>query len=112
MKFKDRLGKEVTGKEFMSRWKQGMMNIDPYTLNKYNMLSTLIVLIGVFLGIIVSLYRFKEMYWLTITLVGVFLGTLFSLLGLYQRYVELKPLFKLIKQGGIAYEQESTASGY
>ena len=93
--WKDKAGKELSFKEFMARFKKGLEGITPLQQVKAQMNSTLIMLIGILLGIVVSLLTIKTLWWLLIILVGAFFNTLVQYLGLWQK----KKIFERIEKG-------------
>ena len=100
MKFwKDKDGKKLTFKEFMARWKQGIEGITPLQQVKGQLNSTYIMLIGISCGFVISLFGFKNLWWLSIILGAAFFNTLISALGLFQKKIALERIDDLIKGG-------------
>jgi hypothetical protein len=86
MKFlKDKAGNKLTFKEFMHRWKIGIEGITPKQQLKTQLNSTLIMLIGIVAGFIVSLFNLKSFWWGTLILAGAFGNTIVQYIALYQR---------------------------
>ena len=83
--FKDKAGNKLTIKEYMSRWKQGISEITPYQQINIQLRSTMIMLFGVVVGFVITLFNFKTMWWVTLILGGVFGMTFMQLIGLIQR---------------------------
>jgi len=101
---KDKQGNELTAKEFLGRWKQGIQQITPYQQSVINLIGVILVFIGVIVGVYAT---FKSRtWWLFIILVGSFLLTLVSLLSSYQRYSIFKKINKQKEE--IKDEQKST----
>jgi len=90
--WKDRKGNELTFKEFMSRWKYGFNNITSIQKLRTQLSGTRISLIGLFLGLVVSIYAWERMWWVAIVLTGAILNTGVQYLGLRQQYKQLKNL--------------------
>lgn len=88
---KDKSGKEITFKEFMVRWKQGIENINPYQSAKTELMSQTIILIGCLIGLGVSIYN--EQLWLVIILVGSSILVVLSIIGAKQKIKSLKPVY-------------------
>lgn len=100
MKFwKDKDGKKLTFKEFMVRWKLGIEGITPLQQVKGQLNSTYIMLIGIACGFVISLFGFKNLWWLSIILGAAFFNTLISALGLFQKKIAFDRLNELIKGG-------------
>ena len=81
----DKKGKELTYKEFIGRWKEGIQKITPLQQARVQVRSTIIMLIGILAGIIVSIMNFNKIWWVTIILVGVFGFTFMQFVGLMQK---------------------------
>ena len=86
MKFwTDKEGNELTYKEFMGRWKSGIQKVTPLQQVRVQIRSTIIMLIGILAGIIVSIINFSKIWWVTIILIGVFGFTFVQFIGLMQK---------------------------
>lgn len=85
MKIRDREGKEVTGKEFMERWKKGMQEITPLQQTQAQMIGYIPIIIGTIWGIIAS--YLSHQYWLVTVLIGSIILVMVGLLGTYQKYL-------------------------
>jgi len=107
---KDKSGKEITRKEFMERWKQGMKEISPLQQTKISLMGSWLVIAGVIAGIVTSFII--GAWWLLAILLGSLLVTGVSLLGLWQKYSALKKIDEQIKQLGGLDEQQSTSTSY
>lgn len=90
----DKEGNELTFKQFMARWKEGMKNINPYQQTKSQLISTWIMLVGIIAGLVITIYTFETLWWLTIILAGGTFNTLIQILGLWQKKEQLKPYYK------------------
>ena len=69
----------------MSRWKQGIKSVTPLQQLRIQIRSTVIMLIGILSGIIMTVINVKNLWWVTIILVGVFGFTSMQLVGLVQK---------------------------
>tara|TARA_R100000501_G_C2534133_1_gene55797 strand:+ start:5 stop:328 length:324 start_codon:yes stop_codon:yes gene_type:complete len=83
--WKDKEGKKVGYKEFVSRWKEGISEITPLQQTWGQIQATWIILLGVTLGLVISIYNWRNAWWLCIVLTGVLFNTLIQMLGLYQK---------------------------
>ena len=83
--FKDKDGNKLSFKEFMIRWKSGIETINPLQKIKVQIGGTRIMLIGLFLGLCVSIYGWKNLWWVGIILIGALLNTGVQYLGLIQQ---------------------------
>ncbi len=73
--FKDKEGNKLTFKEFMTRWKGGIENVTPLQKTKIQLTGTKITLLGLFLGLCVSIYGWKNLWWVGIILIGALINT-------------------------------------
>lgn len=100
--WKDKEGNWINGKEFFVRWKQGMqkavLEMSPLQQTQGQLLSSSLIIFGLLCGIIVSSWKIKVLWWLTITLSGSFMLVIFQTMGIYQRYVVLKNLEEVLKK--------------
>ena len=83
--WKDKEGKELTFKEFMSRWKDGIEGITPLQQIKGQLNATYIMLIGISAGFVITLFAFKDLWWLSIILGAALFNTLIQGLGMWQK---------------------------
>lgn len=83
--FKDKEGNKLTFKEFTSRWKSGIEEITPIQKIKTQILGTRIMLLGLFLGLCVSIYGWKNLWWVGIILIGALINTGVQYLALIQQ---------------------------
>jgi len=90
---RDKLGKKLTWKEFFARWKRGIEEITPVQQSSVMYKNTFIMLIGILLGIIFTLFNLKNLWWLTIILSSAFVNTLVVQIGNFQKYQLLKRMF-------------------
>ena len=79
---KDKLGNQLTWKEFFQRWKQGMEEIEPLSQTKVSLIGNVIVVIGVISGLITM--SMAGIWWVVIILIGSLFLTGISLLGTLQ----------------------------
>jgi len=88
---KDKQGNEITFKEFMGRWKNGIEGITPIQKLKTQIFGTRLTLIGLVLGLIVSIYAWRNLWWVGIVLIGATINT-----GI--QYLSLRQQKKIIEQ--------------
>ncbi len=96
MKYKTPTGEVITGKEFLSRWKEGIKKVGIQSQTKLQVRSTWIMLIGIICGLVVTAINFSTLWWLFIVLCGALGNTMVQLVGLIQKQI----MFKQI-EGGI-----------
>jgi hypothetical protein len=82
---KDKYGVQLTWKEFFARWKSGIEQVTELQKVRTQIFSTWIVIVGLLCGIVISLFKISQFWWLLIILAGALLNTLISQLGLHQR---------------------------
>jgi len=92
--FKDKEGKELTFKEFMKRWGEGIEGLTPAEKLNSQLVGTRIILIGIALGLFVSLYGYRNMWWVAIILTGAFINTWVQYISLRQQ----KRIFEKIEK--------------
>ena len=85
MKYKTPSGEEITMKEFLSRWKKGIMKVGITSQTKIQVRSTWIIVIGILAGMVISLINFKTLWWLFIILTGALGNTGVQLISLIQK---------------------------
>jgi hypothetical protein len=81
----DKSGKKISFKEFLQRSKQGLRGITPLQQTNIQIKGTVIIIIGLLMGIFVSIIGIKRLWWLLIILIGGMFNTLIQLLGLWQK---------------------------
>ena len=82
----------------MERWKKGIEQVTPLQQAKAQFKSTIIMLIGILTGIIITISQFKKLWWVMLILVGAFGVTSVQLLGLFQKKRALQKFDKLAKE--------------
>lgn len=92
---KDKYGNKLTIKEFFKRWGKGIESITPLQKLKTQQIGTTITLIGLFLGLVVSIYAWEKLWWVAIVLTGAILNTGVQYLGQRQQLNQLNNLDKL-----------------
>ncbi len=93
----DKEGNKLTWKEYVERWKKGIKEITPLQQLTTQINSTYIILIGLVSGLVITIYNFKQFWWLAIILFGALINTYIQLIGLKQK----RNLFETIEKGGI-----------
>jgi len=88
--WKDKKGNELTKKEFFQRWKSGIRGITPLAQTNIQVHSTWIMILGICLGITISLFGFSNLWWVFIILIGALGNTLMQLVSLKQKQKILK----------------------
>ncbi len=78
-------GEKITWKEFMGRWGEGIEEITPIQKIKTQIIGTRISLVGIFLGICVTLYGWENLWWVAIILIGALINTGVQYLGIVQQ---------------------------
>lgn len=91
--WKDKDGNKLTFKEFIARWKTGLETVNPYQQTVAQLTATKIMLLGVLIGLIVTIVNYKTGYWMAIILSGALLNTSVQYIGLKQKEKTLKQLF-------------------
>lgn len=81
----DKQGNKLTFKEFLSRWKKGIENITPQQKLRQNIIGTKISLVGLVLGLIVTIWKYKTLWWVGIILIGALINTIVQYYGFKQQ---------------------------
>jgi len=84
---KDKYGNRLTWKEFGARWREGIEGITPQQKIKVQIGGTRIILIGLILGLAVSLYGYQRLWWMAIVLSGALIVTSVQYIGLEQQKI-------------------------
>ena len=89
---KTKSGEVITWKEFFKRWGEGIEGITPKQKIKTQILGTKISLGGMFGGLLISIYAWKQLWWVGIILIGAIINTLVQYLGQRQQLNQFKKL--------------------
>ena len=95
--WRDKKGKWIDAKEFFSRLKEGISETTALQKTKLQIGGTRIMLIGITLGLIMSLIAYKQMWWVAIILLGALINTGVQYLGLIQQRMAYEEVDKAIK---------------
>lgn len=85
MKIKIPSGEQITGKEYMRRWKQGIMKVGLLSQTKIQVRSTWIIIVGIVGGLVISIINIKTLWWLFLILIGALGNTTIQLISLIQK---------------------------
>lgn len=96
--WKTRKGEWITPKEFFSRWGKGIEGVTPLQQTKSQIFFTIITLVGILCGIVVSIIAWKTLWWLGIILIAGFGNTIVGFIGIYQKYKQLKRVEAMINE--------------
>ena len=91
--FKDNEGNQLTYKEYMERWKKGIEQVTPLQQAQAQFKSTIIMLIGILAGIIITISQFEKLWWVMLILCGAFGVTVFQLLEFIQKKIYVINIF-------------------
>lgn len=94
--WKARDGRELTFKQFLKSWKEGMEGITPLQQTKTTLWSFPLVLGGIITGIIIMILR-KE-WWLVAILSGSLPITLIQVLSTWQKFKQQKRIYDTMKE--------------
>jgi len=96
--WKNKKGEKLSFKDFIKEWKIGISGISPSQKLKTQIGGTKIMLIGLFLGLCVAVYGWKNLWWVGIILIGALLNTGVQFLGLKQQKKILDDLEEQFKE--------------
>ena len=91
-------GTKLSYRQFMDKWKEGMKGVTQYQQVAMQLRSTYIMLIGLACGFVITLFNFKNLWWLSLILGAGFFNTGISALGLWQRKIALGEIEKMLKE--------------
>lgn len=97
-------GEVISWKEFMKRWKQGILAITQLQQVKTQLMGQMIVLIGIITGMVFSFQL--DYAWLFLILLGSFFVSGVGMLGTYQRFLALLQMEKMLKQSELEEAKE------
>lgn len=95
---RDKQGNKLTTKEYMKRWGEGIEGITPQQKLDTQLTGTKITLIGIFLGLCVSLYGYKNLWWVALILCGAFITT-------WVQYISFRQQKRIFKQLDLESEE-------
>lgn len=101
VKMKTKTGEQITGAEFLRRWKIGIQKVTQLQQIKINLVGSTLMLAGVLFGLIIMFAT--KVWWLFIILLGSLFLVGVGFVGTLQKYWVLKEVDKLMK-GGIKDE--------
>ncbi len=93
--WKARNGSELSFKEFMKSWKEGVEGITPLQQTKTTLWSYPLVLGGILTGIVITIL--KKQWWLVLILSGSLPMTLIGLLSTWQKFKQQSKIYKTMK---------------
>lgn len=96
--WRDKQGKWITPKEFSERFKKGISEVTQLQQVNSSITFTYMTLIGITCGLVVSVVKYKSLWWLAIILLAAFGNTLVGLIGLIQKRNMLSNLDIMLKQ--------------
>lgn len=94
--WKDREGKKLSLKEFLSRWKTGMTELTPLQQTRITLWSFIPIFAGLIWGIVVTFLG--GTFWLTLILIGSLPITTIQFLSNIQKYSAQKKIEELMKK--------------
>jgi hypothetical protein len=94
--WKDKEGNCIEPEEFVHRFKMGLDGITPLQKIKSQINGTRIMLIGLVLGLVMSLIAYKNFWWVAIILLGGIINTGIQYLSLVQQKNMLENIEKSI----------------
>jgi|TARA_Y100000310_G_scaffold159030_1_gene158454 hypothetical protein len=90
---KDKAGNKLTFKEWMQRWSRGIEGITPLQQVNIQLKGTIIIILGLLCGIVISILGFSNLWWLMIILIGGLFNAVVQWVGQWQKKQILKRLF-------------------
>lgn len=94
--WKDKKGKKLTLKQFLSRWKQGITELTPLQQTRITLWSFIPIFAGLIWGIVVTFLG--GTFWLMLILIGSFPITAIQFLSNIQKFKSQKKIEELMKQ--------------
>jgi len=97
--WKTKTGEKITTSEFFTRWGEGIAKVTLHDKLKLQIKGTIIILVGLICGLIVSLVKIKVYWWIAIVLIGAILINGMQLLGMLNQKKMLDNIEKDILGG-------------
>lgn len=94
--WKDKSGKKLTFKEFILKWKEGILETTPLQQTKIVLFSFFPLFAGIIWGLVVT--YLGRTYWLSLILLGSLPITSMQFLSNIQKYISLKRVNEVIKK--------------
>ena len=91
-----RNGDELSFKEFLTYWKNGIEGTTPLQQTKIILWCMIPIIAGIIMGIVVS--SFSKMWWIVLILIGSLPITLIQLLATWQKYKIQKKVDETMKE--------------
>jgi len=92
---KDKAGNQLTWKEYMKKWRDGIEGITPLQQANIQIRGTYIIILGLCCGIFITMLNIKDLWWLSLILVGGLFNSAMQWVGLYQKKKVLERLYNL-----------------
>ena len=91
---KDKAGNQLTWKEYIAKWKEGIRGITPLQLAVQQLKGMNIILIGLLCGIVICFFNIKNLWWLLIILIGSLYVNVTMYIGTWQKKKALENIEK------------------
>lgn len=88
--WKDSDGRWIDFREFRTRFAKGVEGITPLEQTRTQLIFSWITVVGILCGLGVSIVAWKTLWWLGIILLAGLGNTLVGIIGIYQKYKQLK----------------------
>lgn len=92
--WKDKEGNKISFKVFMQRFKEGCENLTPEQTVKIQFRGTLITMLGIVCGLVISVMGYKDLWWLSLILLGALFNTWVQFVGQNAQRKHFKKLRK------------------
>lgn len=93
-------GEEITFKEYVRRWKEGIKKVGIRSQTKLQIRSTWVIVLGIVGGLVISIINIKSLWWLLLILLGSLGNTVLQLISLIQKRNLLDSLEGGINENG------------
>ena len=110
--WRDSSGRWIDGKEFKSRFAKGVEGVTPLQQTRSQLVFMWITVIGILCGIAVSIWKLSSLWWLGIILLAGLGNTVVGMIGVYQKFQQLKRVNEMIKQSIIQEHREAIKKTY
>ncbi len=94
--WKMRGGEEITSKEFLKRWRDGLEGVTPFQQTKIALWSYVPLLAGILWGLAITFIG--GVYWMALILFATLPITLVQVLSTWQKYRRLKLIEEVMKK--------------
>lgn len=92
-------GEQISWREFMKRWKDGINKVTPMQQIEIQVKFTWLTVIGLILGLAVTIWKWQTFWWVAIILLAGLGNTAVTMIGMYQKLWAFRMIEEQMKGG-------------